>query len=53
MIPIINQWGLVAVIVVGYLLGAYCQSRSIAHLDRRIDDLRDSLVNASTICAIP
>jgi|HubBroStandDraft_6_1064221.scaffolds.fasta_scaffold131598_2 hypothetical protein len=41
--PIINQWGPVAVIVGGYLLGVYFQSRSIAHLDRRIDDLRDSL----------
>ena len=41
--PIINLWGPVAVIVGGYLLGAYFQSRSIAHLDRRIDDLRDSL----------
>ena len=40
--PIINQWGPVAVIVGGYLLGVYFQSRSIAHLDRRIDDLRDS-----------
>jgi hypothetical protein len=39
----INQWGPVAVIVGGYLLGVYFQSRSIAHLDRRIDDLRDSL----------
>jgi hypothetical protein len=43
MIPIINQWGPVAVIVGGYLLGIYFQSRSIAHLDRRIDDLRDSM----------
>jgi hypothetical protein len=41
--PLINQWGPVAVIVGGYLLGVYFQSRSIAHLDRRIDDLRDSL----------
>jgi hypothetical protein len=41
--PIINQWGPVAVIVGGYLLGIYFQSRSIAHLDRRIDDLRDSM----------
>jgi uncharacterized membrane protein YccC len=40
---IINQWGSVAVIVGGYLLGIYFQSRSIAHLDRRIDDLRDSM----------
>jgi hypothetical protein len=41
--PIINQWGPVAVIVAGYLLGIYFQSRSISHLDRRIDDLRDSM----------
>jgi hypothetical protein len=41
--PIISQWGPVAVIVGGYLLGIYFQSRSIAHLDRRIDDLRDSM----------
>jgi hypothetical protein len=41
--PIMNQWGPVAVIVGGYLLGVYFQSRSIAHLDRRIDDLRDSM----------
>jgi hypothetical protein len=31
------------VIVGGYLLGVFFQSRSIAHLDRRIDDLRDSM----------
>jgi hypothetical protein len=43
MSPFINQWGPVAVIVGGYLLGIYFQSRSIAHLDRRIDDLRDSV----------
>lgn len=41
--PIIGQWGPVAVIVGGYLLGIYFQSRSIAHLDHRIDDLRDSI----------
>jgi hypothetical protein len=41
--PIIGQWGPVAVIVGGYLLGIYFQSRSIAHLDHRIDDLRDSM----------
>lgn len=39
----INQWGPIAVIVGGYLLGIYFQSRSISHLDRRIDDLRDSM----------
>jgi hypothetical protein len=43
MSPIMNQWGPVAVIVGGYLLGIYFQSRSISHLDRRIDDLRDSI----------
>ena len=41
--PIINQWGPVAVIVGGYLLGVYFQGRSISHLDRHIDDLRDSI----------
>jgi chromosome segregation ATPase len=41
--PIMNQWGPVAVIVGGYLLGIYFQSRSISHLDRRIDDLCDSI----------
>jgi chromosome segregation ATPase len=34
--PIVNQWGPVAVIVVGYLLGIFFQNR-------RIDDLRDSM----------
>jgi predicted nuclease with TOPRIM domain len=43
MTPIMNQWGPIAVIVGGYLLGIYFQSRSISHLDRRIDDLRDSM----------
>jgi predicted nuclease with TOPRIM domain len=43
MSPIMNQWGPVAVIVGGYLLGIYFQSRSISHLDRRIGDLRDSI----------
>lgn len=41
--PIISQWGPVAVIVGGYLLGIYFQSRSIARLDHRIDDLRDAM----------
>jgi predicted nuclease with TOPRIM domain len=41
--PIMNQWGPVGVIVGGYLLGIYFQSRSISHIDRRIDDLRDSI----------
>lgn len=39
----LSQWGPIAVIVGGYLLGVYFQSRSIAHLDHRIDDLRDSM----------
>jgi predicted nucleic acid-binding Zn-ribbon protein len=34
--PVIGQWGPVAVIVGGYLLGIYFQNR-------RIDDLRDSI----------
>ena len=36
MSPIVNQWGPVAVIVGGYLLGIFFQNR-------RIDDLRDSM----------
>jgi Tfp pilus assembly protein PilN len=36
-------WGAVAVIVLGYVLGFYFQSRSIAHLHKRIDDLRAEL----------
>jgi Tfp pilus assembly protein PilN len=36
-------WGAVVVIVLGYALGFYFQSRSIAHLDKRIDDLRAEL----------
>jgi hypothetical protein len=36
-----NQlWGAGGVIVLGYVVGFYFQSRSIAHLDKRIDDLR-------------
>lgn len=39
-----NQlWGAVVVIVLGYVLGFYFQSRSIAHLDKRIDDLSPRL----------
>jgi hypothetical protein len=34
--PVVGQWGPVAVIVGGYLLGIYFQNR-------RIDDLRDSI----------
>jgi hypothetical protein len=33
-------WGAVVVIVLGCVLGFYFQSRSIAHLDKRIDDPR-------------
>ncbi len=36
-------WGAVVVIVLGYVLGFCFQSRSIAHLDKRIDDLRAKL----------
>ena len=36
-------WGAVVVIVLGYVLGFYFQSRSIGHLDKRIDDLRAEL----------
>jgi len=36
-------WGAAAAIVLGYVLGFYSQSRSIAHLDKRIDDLRAEL----------
>jgi hypothetical protein len=45
--PIINQWGPVAVIVGGYLLGIYFQNRRIDDLrdsiNKRFDDLRDLL----------
>jgi Tfp pilus assembly protein PilN len=36
-------WGAVVAIVLGYVLGFYFQSRSIAHLDKRIDGLRMEL----------
>lgn len=43
----INQWGPVAVIVAGYLLGIYFQNRRIDDLrdsvNRRFDNLRDLL----------
>jgi hypothetical protein len=42
---LVNQWSQVAVIVGGYLLGMYFQNRGLAHLGRRIDDLRDSINN--------
>jgi len=45
--PVVGQWGPVAVIVGGYLLGIYFQNRRIDDLrdsmNRRIDDLRDSM----------
>jgi hypothetical protein len=36
----LQEWGPVAVIVGGYIIGLYFQARSIAHLDTRISDLR-------------
>lgn len=45
--PIVGQWGPVAVIVGGYLLGIYFQNRRIDDLrdsiNRRFDDLRELL----------
>jgi hypothetical protein len=45
--PIINQWGPVAVMVGGYLLGIFFQNRRIDDLrdsiNKRFDDLRDLL----------
>jgi len=45
--PVIGQWGPVAVIVGGYLLGIYFQNRRIDDLrdsiNRRFDDLRNSM----------
>lgn len=45
--PVVGQWGPVAVIVGGYLLGIYFQNRRIDDLrdsmNRRFDDLRDLL----------
>jgi hypothetical protein len=45
--PIINQWGPVAVIVGGYLLGIFFQNRRIDDLrdsmNRRFDDLRETM----------
>jgi hypothetical protein len=42
-----NQWGPVAVIIVGYLLGIFFQNRRIDDLrdsmNKRFDDLRDLL----------
>jgi hypothetical protein len=45
--PVINQWGSVAVIAGGYLLGIFFQNRRIDDLrdsmNKRFDDLRDLL----------
>jgi hypothetical protein len=47
MSAVIGEWGPVAVIVGGYLLGIYFQNRRIDDLrdtiNRRFDDLRDSI----------
>ena len=43
--PLLTSWGQVAIIVGGYLLGIYFQNRSIAQLDKRIDDLRSDTNN--------
>jgi hypothetical protein len=47
MTPVVGQWGPVAVIVGGYLLGIYFQNRRIDDLrdsiNRRFDDLRELL----------
>lgn len=37
------DWGKVAVIVLGFVFGLYFQRRDYVHLDKRIDDLRDSM----------
>jgi predicted nuclease with TOPRIM domain len=45
--PIMNQWGPVAVIVGGYLLGIFFQNRRIDDLrdsvNRRLDDFRETM----------
>jgi len=41
--PAVFNWGPVAVIVGGYLLGIYFQNRSSAQVNKRIDDLRNEL----------
>jgi predicted Holliday junction resolvase-like endonuclease len=47
----LNQWGLIAVIVVVYLLGIYLQNRRIDDLkdsiNKRFDDMRD-LIRSET-----
>ena len=37
------QWGPVAIIMIGLILGFYFNNRSIAHLDKRIDDFRGAV----------
>ena len=39
----LTQWGPIAIIIGGYLLGINFQNRSIAHLERRIGDFRDAM----------
>jgi len=41
--PAVLNWGPVAVIVGGYLLGIYFPNRSSAQLGKRIDDLRTGM----------
>ncbi len=43
--PIFTGWAQVTVIAGGYLLGIYFRNRSIAHLGKRIDDLRADIAN--------
>jgi len=46
--PIFTGWAQVTAIAGGYLLGIYFQNRSIAHLGKRIDDLRADIANRFT-----
>ena len=41
--PAVFNWGSVAVIVGCYLLGIYFNSRGIAQVNKRIDDLRSGV----------
>ncbi len=41
--PAVFNWGPVAVIVGGYLLGIYFQNRSNAHIEKRIDDMHNRI----------
>jgi hypothetical protein len=45
MSPILTSWAQVAVIAGGPLLAMHLQNRSIAYLDKRIDDLRADMAN--------